>query len=778
MNKACKVIWSHIHRHMVVVSELVRGRGKTQSTRTATGGPDAGTTANMAATEVGIVPTLALCMAVGFGVLAADRAAAQDLPTGAQVVAGQASVSTSGANMVIDQTTQRAAINWQSFNVGAGAHVHFNQPSSSASTLNRVIGSQASTILGRITAPGQVIISNGNGVYFGRGATVDVGSLVATTHSIGVDRFMAGELVFERNGATGSVVNEGELRAKLEGYIALIAPEVRNEGLIVAHKGTVALAAGEVVELQLDPANKLANLRVEAGQWQALVDNQHAIEAEGGLVILTAMAVRELQGGVVRHSGSISANSLAHVGGRVLLTGDDITLQAGSTITATGVTGGGAVLVGGDWQGGANEQRRVFADPNALHQATTVTMEGGALIDASATDNGKGGTVVLWSDAERAGTETTFAGTILARGGMHGGDGGWVETSGYTLNPEGGFVNAGSDHGKGGLWLLDPSDAIITQAIADGYRNTLDTGTSVENLVSNGNITWNSGVTLTKTAGGDATLTLKTRGTNTSTTKGIAINGGAIISTSGALNVVIWTDSDQSFIGHGRAHLSNVNIDTNGGHFWIGSGAATNWNGLSGGGGSAYTYQVNDSAVNISGSSISTGSGSIRISGEVFHSGGSGTNYGINVTNSSISTTSGNIQLTGTVKGLYTHGIGVRVGGGDTTISSTTGNINISGQTLESQAGTNWRHGIVLRADVSSDLTIIRTTSGAINLVGSVNSTFNDASGVQLQASGVVQVVSQSGAINLNGTANSNVGQFSNGIRLAAANAVDRRIQK
>ncbi|MDP4621256.1 MAG: filamentous hemagglutinin N-terminal domain-containing protein, partial [Hydrogenophaga sp.] len=73
------------------------------------------------------------------------------LPTGGQVSAGQASISSNGANMVVDQSTQRAVVNWQSFNVGAGAQVHFNQPSSTSSTLNRVTGPEASTILGRIT---------------------------------------------------------------------------------------------------------------------------------------------------------------------------------------------------------------------------------------------------------------------------------------------------------------------------------------------------------------------------------------------------------------------------------------------------------------------------------------------------------------------------------------------------------------------------------------------------------------------------------------------------
>jgi filamentous hemagglutinin family protein len=412
------------------------------------------------------------------------------LPTGGSVAAGSATISSSGANMVIDQASQRAVINWQSFNVGKDAHVHFNN--AGGSTLNRVTGPEASTILGSITAPGQVIISNGNGVFFGRGSMVDVGSLIATTHGISNERFMAGELIFNRNGAKGSVVNEGELRAKLEGYIALLAPEVRNQGLIVATKGTVALAAGEAIELQIDPHNKLTNIRVEAGQWQALVDNQHAIEAEGGLVILSAMAARELQGSVVNNSGIINASSLTNVGGRIILTGDHITLESGSGLLATGATGGGQVLVGGDWQGGANAQRRVFDDPNALYQATTVTMEQGATIDASATNNGDGGKVVLWSDIHNSVAVTRAHGSILARGGDQAGGGGQIETSGRQLVVDDISINTQAAKGNTGEWLLDPYNITISSSSNSG---TSDTGGSYSAIANSAVINVNTLVT-------------------------------------------------------------------------------------------------------------------------------------------------------------------------------------------------------------------------------------------------------------------------------------------
>jgi large exoprotein involved in heme utilization and adhesion len=74
------------------------------------------------------------------------------LPKGGQVSAGQAQISTSGANMVIQQGSDRAAINWQSFNVGKDAQVQFQQPGANSVVLNRVMSSDPSLIFGRISS--------------------------------------------------------------------------------------------------------------------------------------------------------------------------------------------------------------------------------------------------------------------------------------------------------------------------------------------------------------------------------------------------------------------------------------------------------------------------------------------------------------------------------------------------------------------------------------------------------------------------------------------------
>jgi len=173
------------------------------------------------------------------------------LPTGGSVAAGTATVgsNTSSASMTISQSSQRAVVDWTRFDVGSAAQVNFVQPSASSVTLNRVLGSDPSQIFGRINANGQVFLTNPSGVYFAPGSSVDVGGLVATTHSISNDAFMAGSNSFSRNGSTGTVQNDGTLTAALGGYIAMLAPTVRNQGVVVAKLGTVAMAAGETFNL-------------------------------------------------------------------------------------------------------------------------------------------------------------------------------------------------------------------------------------------------------------------------------------------------------------------------------------------------------------------------------------------------------------------------------------------------------------------------------------------------------------------------------------------------
>src|SRR5688572_14150810 len=185
------------------------------------------------------------------------------LPTNGRVVGGEASISQSGAAMRIEQSSTRAAIDWQSFNIGAQASVSFQQPSASAVALNRVLGASGSEIFGRLSSNGQVFLTNPNGVLFGRSAQVDVGGLLATTLSMSPDDFMAGRHVLRGEGTPGTVVNEGSIRAP-RGSVVLVAPSIVNDGLIEAQQGTVSLAAANAATIEY-MADGLVRIRVDEG---------------------------------------------------------------------------------------------------------------------------------------------------------------------------------------------------------------------------------------------------------------------------------------------------------------------------------------------------------------------------------------------------------------------------------------------------------------------------------------------------------------------------------
>ena len=182
----------------------------------------------------------------------------------------------------------------------------------------------------------------------------------------------------------------------------------------------------------------------------------------GGRIILTGG-----ENGIVEHAGSLDVSSIHGKGGSVVLEGDKIVLETDSVIDATGSVGGGEVLIGGDWQGGANDELRVLDDPHAILQAELVEMQSGASIDASATGNGDGGTIVLWSDVLNPGSFTSVLGEIYAKGGTQGGDGGMIETSGRILAINQAQVSTIAPMGNTGMWLLDPGNINITDSASE-----------------------------------------------------------------------------------------------------------------------------------------------------------------------------------------------------------------------------------------------------------------------------------------------------------------------
>lgn len=415
------------------------------------------------------INTLTACLMLSFGVTA------QTLPTGGVVAAGAAVIANSTSATIITQSTANVVINWQSFGIGASQTVQFIQPGSNSVALNRVLGGDPSNIFGNLSANGKVFLLNPNGILFGSGSSVNVGGVVASTLRITDANFMTGQYAFTDAGHA-SVINQGSITAADGGYVALIGKSVSNQGIISARLGTVALAAGNAITLDVG-GDGLLNLSVSQGAVNALVENGGLIRADGGRVLLSAQAAGELLHTVVNNTGVIQAQTIGNRNGSIFLLGDmqsgtvsvGGTLdasgtgagQTGGSVTATGQhvglfgghinasgdAGGGTVLVGGGYQG------KNLSVPNAA----ATYMSADSTINVDALTNGKGGTAVLWAN------DTTRAhGVITARGGAQGGDGGLIETSAHLLEVQGVRVNASAPSGRAGMWLLDPTDVTIS----------------------------------------------------------------------------------------------------------------------------------------------------------------------------------------------------------------------------------------------------------------------------------------------------------------------------
>jgi filamentous hemagglutinin family protein len=394
--------------------------------------------------------------------------------------------------------------------------------------LTRITGGDASIIDGLIQVSGSnahLYLMNPAGIVFGRNARLDVpGSFTATTATgIGLDEnwFSAidqnnyaalvgnpGNYAFALSQA-GSIVNAGNLSVSSGQRLTLLGGTVLNVGQLSAPGGEVLLTAvpGQS-RVRLNQIGSLLSLEITAEPEQTQLSplsplslpqllTGGAVQAATGLSISPTGRIRlggsdvqlSDEGGSAIASGSIDVSSTNSNGGTVLVTGDRTALIE-ATIRANGATGGGTILIGGEYQGGGGiaTAERTLVSPNTQLQA-------------DATASGNGGRVILWAD-----DTTEFWGRITARGTSLTpnaemtspvlSNGGFVEVSGKETLVFRGTVDLSAPNGQTGTLLLDPRDIRITSGTpsiippssfdiaADTNGTTTDTTIVLEDLVS------------------------------------------------------------------------------------------------------------------------------------------------------------------------------------------------------------------------------------------------------------------------------------------------------
>ena len=474
------------------------------------------------------------------GALLAAAAMFGGVASAQTVVNGQASFQQLG-NVRTITNTPGTIIQWPGFSIAAGDVTRFVQQNAASAVLNRITGQEPSLILGALQSNGRVFLVNPNGVLFGAGAQVDVNGLVASSLALSNADFLAGKMNFSAGAVAGRVASQGRISTPGGGQVILIAPQVENSGLISSPGGDVVLAAGRSVKLA-DSENPALQVVVSAPQDQAvnlgqimaqsgrigiygnLVNQRGLASADSAAVGAGGQIVFKASGDLLLEAGSVTSASGAGAGGTLHLLGERVSLTGDARVDASGQSGGGTVLIGGDYRG---------QNP-AIANAKQVYVSSDATIHADALASGNGGKVIAWSD------ETTrLHGSISARGGAQAGDGGFVETSGHTLDMQG-RVDTRAPNGRTGTLLLDPTNLYIandqasataaaTAAGTTAVGNSLLTVANLQSLLAISNVVATTDNTVGTGTGiiqvvdsvkwsGDTSLALKA-------TAGIEING-------------------------------------------------------------------------------------------------------------------------------------------------------------------------------------------------------------------------------------------------------------
>jgi filamentous hemagglutinin len=302
-------------------------------------------------------------------------------PTGF-VTSGQATATQSGNTLTVSQTSNQAILNWASFNVSADGKVIFQQPTATSIALNKIYQASPSTILGQISANGEIYLINPNGFVFGSGSAVNVAGLIASSLGLtGGDSELSTGIVpaystgvpipssFSSDGrvtvvdASGNPVSNEPVQVVVQpgaqmtvgdgGRIMLLGQNVTNGGSLSAPDGQIVLAAGQSVYLTA-PASTDASMRgliVEVagnvpGTATTAAQTGTVTNQEGG-VLSSARGNISLIGLAVNQSGRISATTSVSANGSVILQaadgGFDASCPSGLPICATQ---GGTLKVG------------------------------------------------------------------------------------------------------------------------------------------------------------------------------------------------------------------------------------------------------------------------------------------------------------------------------------------------------------------------------------------------------------------------------------------------
>ena len=380
------------------------------------------------------------------------------------------------------------------FSVQQGQVADFLSNPEIQNIFGRVFGGDASFINGVLQVTGgdsSLYLMNPAGFLFGADAQLNLPASFTATTAAGIQ---FDENWFSATGTNpyealsgpatgfsfgtlraGTILNSGQLEVDTGHSLTLLGGSVVNTGQLSAPAGQVLVTAvpesglvklqapGSVLSLEIDPTKLGAGPNewaISAADLPTLLTQQldAASEFPGVSVAASGKAQLEPNGvqlpneqGLAVVSGQVDVSG--EQGGTVGVFGSRVGLVEGE-INASGLNGGGEVLLGGEFQGKGPE-------PNA--QQTVVSR--GGVIAADAIERGDGGRVIVWADGG-----TVFEGNLSARGGAESGNGGFAEISGKENLVFDGAVNLNTSFGLLGTLLLDPKNVLISDTESESAQ--------------------------------------------------------------------------------------------------------------------------------------------------------------------------------------------------------------------------------------------------------------------------------------------------------------------
>ncbi|HHF4896574.1 TPA: filamentous hemagglutinin N-terminal domain-containing protein, partial [Haemophilus influenzae] len=384
---------------------------------------------------------------------------------GMDVVHGTATMQVDG-NKTIIRNSVDAIINWKQFNINQNEMVQFLQESNNSAVFNRVTSDQISQLKGILDSNGQVFLINPNGITIGKDAIINTNGFTASTLDISNENIKAHNFTLEqtKDKALAEIVNHGLITVGKDGSVNLIGGKVKNEGVISVNGGSISLLAGQKITIS-DIINPTITYSIAAPENEAV--NLGDIFAKGGNINVRAANIRnqgklsadsvskDKSGNIILSAkegeaeigGVISAQNQQAKGGKLMITGDKVTLKTGAVIDLSGKEGGETYL-GGDERGEGK---------NGIQLAKKTSLEKGSTINVSGKE--KGGRAIVWGDI------ALIDGNINAQGSDIAETGGFVETSGHYLSIDDNVIVKTKE------WLLDP-DNVEIKALDNSRQGT------------------------------------------------------------------------------------------------------------------------------------------------------------------------------------------------------------------------------------------------------------------------------------------------------------------